>query len=56
VLTRLNKLLSPMVYTEEQFILIDNRRPRYNIDKIVELIRTKCDPNKSKFKDRDAWT
>lgn len=45
VLTRLNKLLSPMVYTEEQFILIDNRRPRYNIDKIVELIRTKCDPN-----------
>lgn len=44
VLTRLNKLLSPMVYTEEQFILIDNKTPRYNIDKIVDLIRSKCDP------------
>ncbi len=44
VLTRLNKLLHPTVYTEEQFILIDNKAPRYNIDKIIELIRTKCDP------------
>jgi len=45
VLTRLNKLLSPMVYTEEQFILIDNKSPRYNVEEIVELIRTKCDPS-----------
>jgi hypothetical protein len=32
------------VYTAEQFILIDNKTG-YNIDKVVELIRTKCDPN-----------
>jgi hypothetical protein len=44
VLTRLNKLLHPTVYTEEQFILIDNKAPRYNIEKIIELIQTKCDP------------
>jgi predicted GTPase len=44
VLTRLNKLLQPTIYTEEQFILIDNKAPPYNIEKIVELIRTKCDP------------
>src|ERR1035437_2606633 len=37
VLTRLNKLLHPTVYTEEQFILIDNKTPPYNIDKIIEL-------------------
>ncbi|CCE11011.1 hypothetical protein BRAS3843_570067 [Bradyrhizobium sp. STM 3843] len=43
VLTRLNKLLEPTVYTEEHFILIDNKAG-YNIDELVELIRTKCDP------------
>jgi len=45
VLTRLNKLLSPMIYTDEHFILIDNKKPRYNIDKVVNLIRSKCDPS-----------
>lgn len=44
VLTRLNKLLHPTVYTEEQFILIDNKAG-YNINSLVELIRSKCDPN-----------
>jgi len=44
VLTRLNKLLDPTVYTDEQFILIDNKAPHYNIEKISELIRAKCDP------------
>ena len=29
VLTRLNKVLAPTVYTEEQFILIDNKKPRF---------------------------
>jgi predicted GTPase len=45
VLTRLNKLLAPTIHTEEQFILIDNKTPRYNIEKIVELVRSKCDPS-----------
>ena len=44
VLTRLNKLFHPIVYTEEHFILIDNKAA-YNIDAVVSLIQTKCDPN-----------
>jgi len=43
VLTRLNKILHPTVYTEEDFILIDNKAG-FNIDKLTELVRTKCDP------------
>lgn len=45
VLTRLNKILHPTVYTEEDFILIDNKAG-FNIDKLTELVRTKCDPTK----------
>jgi len=44
VLTRLNKVLHPTVCTEESFILIDNKAA-YNIDRLVELIQTKCDPD-----------
>jgi predicted GTPase len=44
-LTRLNKLLQPTIYTEEHFMLIDNKSPQYNIEKLVELIQTKCDPH-----------
>lgn len=43
VLMRLNNLLHPTVYTEEHFILIDNKAG-FNINKLVELIRTRCDP------------
>ena len=43
VLSRLNKLLQPSIYTEEDVILIDNKK-RYNIDTIVDLIKNKCDP------------
>lgn len=43
VLSRINKLLQPVVYTEEDFILIDNKA-RYNIDALINLIKAKCDP------------
>jgi hypothetical protein len=36
-------LLHPTVYTEEQFILIDNKAS-YNVGQLVQLIRAKCDP------------
>jgi predicted GTPase len=47
VLTRMNKLLKPKLYTEEQFILIDNKHG-YNIAAVTEFIRTKCDPTNSR--------
>jgi len=43
VLSRTNKLLEPTVYTEESFILVDNKAG-YNIDKLVDLIQSRCDP------------
>ncbi|WP_315805692.1 hypothetical protein [Bradyrhizobium sp. SZCCHNS3002] len=49
VLGRLNKLLKPKLYTEEQFILIDNRY-RYNIDEIREFMRSRCDPTNTRAK------
>jgi predicted GTPase len=43
VLSRVNKLLEPTVYTEEDFILIDNK-VQYNIESVIDLIKSKCDP------------
>ncbi len=47
VLLRLNKLLKPKLYTEEHFILIDNRH-RYNISALTQFISSKCDPTNSR--------
>lgn len=43
VLSRINKLLAPAIYTEESCLLIDNKA-RYNIDALVDLIKAKCNP------------
>jgi predicted GTPase len=47
VIGRLNKLLKPKLYTDEQFLLIDNRY-RYNIDAIRGFMRSKCDPTNTR--------
>ena len=47
VLGRLNKLLKPKLYTEEQFLLIDNRHA-YKIDAVRDFMRSKCDPSNSR--------
>jgi predicted GTPase len=47
VLIRLNKLLKPKLYTEEHFILIDNRH-KYNISALTDFMQTKCDPTNSR--------
>ena len=44
MLPRLNTLLKPSVYTEEHFILIDNKA-YYNLVALRELLRVKCDPS-----------
>lgn len=43
MIDRINKLLHPIVYTEQDFILVDNKAP-YNIESVVELIVAKCNP------------
>lgn len=47
VLGRLNKLLKPKLYTEEQFILLDNRH-KYNVAGVKQFIQSKCDPTNSR--------
>lgn len=49
VLSRINKLLQPAIYTEQDFILIDNKK-QYNIEELTTLIRNKCDPTSSHSK------
>lgn len=43
VLSRLNILLKPIIYTEEDFVLIDNKA-NYNIDILTEFVKARCDP------------
>lgn len=47
VLGRLNKLLKPKLYTEEQFFLIDNRQ-KYNIALVNQFMLSKCDPTNAR--------
>jgi hypothetical protein len=49
VLSRINRLLAPAVYTEEHFMLIDNKAG-YNIGSVISLLKSHSDPDNSRSK------
>lgn len=44
VVFRVNKLLQPKIYTESDFLLIDNIQ-EYNVDAVMHSITAKCNPS-----------